>query len=103
MRTSSVYSGSISTRLGQFQNRWRANHGSVRRDLAHLFSGTNGSGVIGVAYLGTVCSTASGYGASAMGIAKYLMAGAAPPGLVCQYAMVAASSMYHQAVRVGGG
>jgi len=72
VRTSSVYSGSISTRLGQFQSRWRSNHGSVRRDLAHLLSGTSGSGVIGVAYLGVVCSNSSGYGASAVGFSGSL-------------------------------
>lgn len=67
VRTSAVYSGSISTRLNQFQSRWRANHGSVKRDLAHLFSGSGGGGIIGVAYLGTICSNSSGYGASAVG------------------------------------
>ena len=67
VRTSAVYSGSIQTRLSQFRSRWRANHTNVRRDLAHLFSGQGGGGVIGVASLGVVCSISNGFGASQVG------------------------------------
>jgi len=41
-------------------------------------------------------------GASAMGIAQNLMAGAAPPALKAQVIMVAATSLYHDAVYPGG-
>ncbi len=51
--------------LTEFRNRWNSNHGGVRRDLAHLFTGRGSfSGVIGIAYLGVVCNTGSAYGAS---------------------------------------
>ncbi len=46
------------TLLGQFQSYWLANHGSVQRDLAHLFTGRNLDGsVIGIAYLNGICNT----------------------------------------------
>lgn len=41
-------------------------------------------------------------GASAMGITQLLLAGAAPPSLVCQYIAVAPASLYHHATYVGG-
>ncbi len=41
-------------------------------------------------------------GGSALGITQYLLAGAAPEGLVAQYISVAASSLYHHAGYVGG-
>ncbi len=51
--------------LGQFANLWNATQGAVQRDLAHLFTGRNVDGaVIGVAYLGTVCSLGNAYGLS---------------------------------------
>lgn len=51
------------TLLSQFRNHWIANQGGVHRDLAHLFTGKNLTGsVIGIAYLGVVCSTSNGYG-----------------------------------------
>lgn len=51
------------TLLSQFGNWWNANQGGVQRDVAHLFSGRpiNGN-VIGIAYLGVVCSVGSAYG-----------------------------------------
>ena len=42
------------------------------------------------------------FGPSALGIAQNLMAGAAPPHLVCQHVAVACSDMYRQAVYQGG-
>lgn len=65
VRTSTVYSGSdVQARLSEFVNRWRASHGGIRRDMAHLFTGVGSfSGVIGVAYLGVVCG-GTAYGAS---------------------------------------
>ncbi|MEM6675299.1 MAG: zinc-dependent metalloprotease family protein [Planctomycetota bacterium] len=51
--------------LGQFQNEWRTTFAGVRRDLAHLFTGKNlQGGTIGVAFLGAVCSSSTGYGLS---------------------------------------
>jgi len=48
--------------LGQFQNEWNANQGSVQRDVAELFTGKNMDGsVIGIAYLGVVCNKNSAY------------------------------------------
>ncbi len=53
------------TLLNQFDAEWTNNNGGVRRDLAHLFTGKNmNGGVIGIAYLSAVCSTAIGYGLS---------------------------------------
>lgn len=66
VRTTNIYSwnGDLCNLLSQFGNYWSGNHGGVRRDLAHLFTGEGSfSGVIGCAYLGVVC-TGSGYGAS---------------------------------------
>ena len=49
--------------LGQFQSEWLSNQGSVQRDIAHLFVGrTLVGGAVGVAFLGTICSTFLGYG-----------------------------------------
>ncbi len=65
VRTSRVYSGSISSRLGQFRSRWNSYHYNIKRDLAHLFTGQgNFSGVIGVAYLRVVCDLNNAYGTS---------------------------------------
>ena len=49
--------------LDQFRNHWNSNHGSIARDVAHLFTGRNlDGGTIGVAWLGVVCYTSSAYG-----------------------------------------
>lgn len=51
--------------LGEFRNYWNANHGNIPRDVAHLLTGKpSPNGVIGVAYLGVICSGNSGYGLS---------------------------------------
>lgn len=51
--------------LVQFRNHWRNNQGGIQRDVAHLFTGKNLAGsVIGIAYLGRICSTWNGYGLS---------------------------------------
>jgi len=41
-------------------------------------------------------------GASAFGVTQYLMAGSAPPHLVCQFVEIAATNLYSQAVYPGG-
>ena len=65
VRTSKVYSGTTTgTLLSEMRSRWSANHGGIRRDMAHMFTGAGSfSGVIGTAYLGVVC-TSSAYGVS---------------------------------------
>jgi hypothetical protein len=51
--------------LSQFRNYWNSNHGSVQRDIAHLFTGKNiDSSVIGIASLSVICNKSSGYGLS---------------------------------------
>ncbi|MFT7461885.1 MAG: hypothetical protein ACI9EF_000219 [Pseudohongiellaceae bacterium] len=53
------------TLLGQFQNHWTNNQQAVQRDIAHLFTGKNiQGGVIGIAFLGVICSSGQGYGLS---------------------------------------
>jgi hypothetical protein len=66
VRTTSIYSSNNpSTLLNQFGSYWNSNHGAIRRDLAHLFTGkTRSSGVIGIAFLGVVCNVGSAYGLS---------------------------------------
>lgn len=56
---------SAGTLLNQFRSWWNANQGSVRRDVAHLFTGRNLSGsVIGVAWLSVICNRSQAYGLS---------------------------------------
>ncbi len=56
--TNPYTSSTPGTLLGQFRNYWIANHGSVHRDLAHLFTGRNLDGsVIGIAYLQGICNS----------------------------------------------
>ena len=64
--TTSVYSSNSSgTLLSQFASRWNSVHAGISRDVAHLFTGRNLTGsTIGVAYLGVICSSGSGYGLS---------------------------------------
>ena len=67
VRTTRVYTWNddMGDLLGQFRSRWRAMHGGIRRDVAHLFTGKGSyGGVIGVAWLGQICSTNRGYGTS---------------------------------------
>jgi len=66
VRTSQVYTNAnYSTLLRDYRSRWRSNHGGVRRDITHLLTGKYASsGVIGVAYLSSICSTRNGYGLS---------------------------------------
>ncbi|MFQ5424974.1 MAG: M12 family metallo-peptidase, partial [Phycisphaerae bacterium] len=52
------------TLLNQFRGEWLSNQGAIQRDVAHLFTGKSLNGnVIGVAFLGTVC-TNFGFGLS---------------------------------------
>jgi hypothetical protein len=48
--------------LNQLRDHWRAQHGDVERETAHLLSGDNLGG--GVAWLSVVCSTVWGYAVS---------------------------------------
>ncbi|MEE2886283.1 MAG: M12 family metallo-peptidase [Planctomycetota bacterium] len=66
VRTSKVYSGtSTGSLLSEMRSRWGSNHGGIKRDMAHMFTGVGSfSGVIGTAYLGVVC------GSSAYGVSK---------------------------------
>jgi len=49
--------------LDQFVSEWRANQGHVVRDMAHLATGREMDGaIIGLAYVGVVCSQDWGYG-----------------------------------------
>lgn len=63
--TGNVYSSNDpQVLLSQFANRWNTVNSSIPRDVAHLFTGRNLSGLIGFAYIGVVCSPNSGYGLS---------------------------------------
>jgi hypothetical protein len=50
--------------LGQFGTYWIQNHMAIHRDLAHLMTGRNMGGVLGIAWLGAACSVSNGYGVS---------------------------------------
>jgi hypothetical protein len=51
--------------LNQFDSTWSANFGTIRRDVAHLFTGKEVDGnVIGISELSTICSTTSAFGLS---------------------------------------
>ena len=55
--------------LDQFRNRWNSENGSIHRDTAHLFTGTELDGnIIGIAYIGVICSGNYGYGLSQTGV-----------------------------------
>ncbi len=63
--TGNVYSSNDpQVLLSQFASRWSTVHSGVARDVAHLFTGRNLSGLIGVAYQAGVCSPSNGYGLS---------------------------------------
>jgi hypothetical protein len=67
IRTTAIYNwnGDLCQLLSDFRNYWNANHGSVRRDLAHIFTGKGAfSGVVGCAYLTVVCNLGAAYGSS---------------------------------------
>jgi hypothetical protein len=61
--TSGVTSSNL---LNQFRNHWNANHASVQRDIAHLFTGitTSDSNIIGLAWVSVVCNQSLAYGYS---------------------------------------
>lgn len=57
-------SSNAETMLNEFRNHWQASQGSIVRDIAHLMTGKDiNGGVIGIAWLGSVC-TDYGYGLS---------------------------------------
>ncbi|HED64992.1 MAG TPA: hypothetical protein ENJ09_05490 [Planctomycetes bacterium] len=55
------YSSNSTAVLNQMQNLWKAKALEVTRDMAQLFMGNSGSGVLGVSYLGTVCNANNHY------------------------------------------
>jgi hypothetical protein len=64
--TDPYISSSIIDRLSEFTNWWNANRSGVNRDVAHLFTGKPALGVIGVAWLSSVCNDPGlAYGVSA--------------------------------------
>ncbi|MEM7205074.1 MAG: M12 family metallo-peptidase [Planctomycetota bacterium] len=63
--TSGLYgSGSPGGVLRQFENQWISQHSSIRRDVAHLFTGSklSGTSTIGIANLSAICSQRNGFG-----------------------------------------
>lgn len=51
--------------LGQFRDHWNAQQQGIQRDIAHLFTGRDlNGGVIGVAWLGVICTNNLPYGLS---------------------------------------
>ncbi len=54
--------------LSEFRNHWNTYHGTLQRDVAHLFSGRTigaaSAGTIGYAYIGTACDLPNGYSLS---------------------------------------
>ncbi|MEO0479544.1 MAG: M12 family metallo-peptidase [Planctomycetota bacterium] len=64
VRTAVTYtSTSAGGVLNQFSQRWNSQHGSIQRDLAHLFSGkTTFGSTLGIASLATVCNIGNAYG-----------------------------------------
>ncbi len=55
----------IRTRLNQFRSKWNSSYSGIKRDMAHNFTGVGSfSGIVGVAYVGVVCSLGSAYGSS---------------------------------------
>ncbi len=55
-------SNNASTVLNQFRSRWNTFHGGVQRDVAHLLTGSPASGVLGIAWLSTICNRSLAYG-----------------------------------------
>lgn len=66
IRTTATYTNADPVQLvPELQVRWNQSHGNVRRDVVHLFSGKGSlTGVLGFAYLGSVCNLRWAYGAS---------------------------------------
>lgn len=61
------YSGSdAGVVLGQFQNEWTTNQAGIQRDAVHLATGRGvmDGGIIGLAYVGAMCSFNVGFGLS---------------------------------------
>jgi len=53
------------TLLYDFRDEWNAHQGGVQRDVAHLMTGKDlDDSVIGIAFIGVICSSTSGYGLS---------------------------------------
>lgn len=74
VRTTATYAWNddLGTLLSDFRSRWNSQHRNIRRDLAHLFTGKGVyGGVIGVAYLGVICSSNSAYGTSKVHSASF--------------------------------
>lgn len=59
---SAVGGNADGTKLNEFTNYWRNNYGNVTRALAMMLSGKQGGGgASGIAWVGALCSTYSGY------------------------------------------
>jgi len=58
------YSGTVASGiLNQFQAYWNSNFSGIRRDVAHMFTGTNlNDPVIGIAQLSVICNISNAYG-----------------------------------------
>ncbi|MGE5177203.1 MAG: PA14 domain-containing protein [Hyphomicrobiales bacterium] len=52
------------TKLAQFQSWWNANEGSVTRDTAHLMTGADMNGLIGISMVAVICQPQYAYGIS---------------------------------------
>jgi len=62
-----------STELYEFRDYWTRNYGSVPRALAAMLSGDSSSGwASGIAFIGGLCSTSTGYSLSKVFISNYL-------------------------------
>jgi len=71
--TANSGSSASPTELYEFSNYWRSNYGSVQRALAAMLSGkATSSWASGIAFLGGLCSTGSGYSFSKVFNSDYL-------------------------------
>jgi hypothetical protein len=58
------YTGTVASGiLNQFEAYWNGNFGGIRRDVAHMFTGTNlDDPVLGIANLSSICTISNAYG-----------------------------------------
>jgi hypothetical protein len=58
------YSGTVASGiLNQFQAYWNSNFSGIRRDVAHMFTGTNlDDPVLGIAQISSICTISNAYG-----------------------------------------
>lgn len=53
--------GNAGAMLNELGNYWNTNNGSINRDLVHLLSKRTNTGTGGIAWVGVLCSSSSGY------------------------------------------